>query len=78
MGRVHKHKSDSDVEELEKKSRVNTKSVPYGIDLDLDDAWSPQNNRFRQNKHVPNDKRNQVNLFVKLLDICFHFDVCSR
>ena len=62
MGRVHKLKSDSDVEDLGKKTRGTSKSIPYGIDLDLDDAWSPQNNRFRQSKHVPNEKRNQVNL----------------
>ena len=71
MGRVHRNKSESEVEDLGKKTRGTTKSIPYGIDLDIDEDWNPQNNRFRQSKHVPNDKRNQVGEHVDCIAIHF-------
>ena len=56
MGRVHRNKSESEVEDLGKKT---TQGTPKSIDLDLNDDWTL---RLRRSKHVPNDKRNQVNI----------------
>ena len=60
MGRVHRNKTESEVEDLDRKTTHKS------IDLDLNDDWAP---RLRRSKHVPNDKRNQVNIE---LFVCFH------
>lgn len=73
MGRVHRNKSESEVEDLGKKTNQGTHIK--SIDLDLNDDWTL---RLRRSKHVPNDKRNQVN--IELFG-CFHqthFNIFSR
>ena len=69
MGRVNKHKSESEVEDLGKKKQGKTKSVPYGLDFELDEVWAPKNPHLKnvggkgyKSKQVSNDKKNQVNL----------------